>query len=290
LFLPFVPGIVVTVGVTLSHSAAAQQFSAIQIGYNTKLAIAVALTYVIGLALMIVTGTCADAAIALLKPHSGAGPWNNPYLRRVAASYLGSTLLPEGTPTSSGDAERTARFMWAVAGKTAQFPDITALRERVEQSEDILKKATDAHGNRGGPVADTLSEVSRSVAEQKEALEKIEKDLGTVTSDVEWLTFYGALKFLDADVQSPFESYQLLTASLQAAAVGSIWLMLQVRELRNSVAICFAIVLLMATIHRQWAFSIVNRHVSDYALVPIAAMIKAVRQRSNPEASPENKQ
>ena len=288
LLLPFVPGIVMTAGLTLGHSSMVRQFEAIPLGYNTKLAVAVGLTYVIGMALMTVTQACTDSAMMLFKPPSGAGPWNNTYLRRVAASYLGSTLLPDAKPASSDDMEMVAKYMLAVTGKPSQFPSLTALRKTVERSEEILKKANDDLANGGQLDMDALTITRiKSATEQRRVLDEIEKGLRTVVADVEWVSLYGALQFLVADVQHPFESVQLLTASLEAAAVGSIGLMIQVHELSNPVAMSFAIVLFMAAIRAQWLLFQVNSHSSNYGLRVTAAMIKQLQQRSDREAGPE---
>jgi hypothetical protein len=50
--LPLVPGMVVTVGLSLSCSPLAQRFWSIGLGYKAKLGGAIALTYILGLALM----------------------------------------------------------------------------------------------------------------------------------------------------------------------------------------------------------------------------------------------
>jgi len=44
LVLPFIPGLVVTVGLMLSTSSLAHRFGAIPLGYKTKLAVAIAIT------------------------------------------------------------------------------------------------------------------------------------------------------------------------------------------------------------------------------------------------------
>src|ERR1039458_8256670 len=86
LVLPFIPGLVVTVGLMLANSPLAHRFDTTLLGYKTKLIIAIAITYVIGSVMITLAGAVEAIINHIAKSHPPTSPWENTYWRRLAAA------------------------------------------------------------------------------------------------------------------------------------------------------------------------------------------------------------
>ncbi len=261
LLLPFVPGIVVTVGLALSSSSLAQRFEVIGVGYKTKLAVAVALTYISGLAVLTVTQTVNSIVMRRIGHERPAEPWNNSYWRRVATTYVGSALSPMSASFSPEDLDRLVKQYAALStAQNTPGKELTSYREKVLQLDKILSHLRDSvtkvNPVNAEQVRELLAKVQGLISEAepalhtaKESLDAVENKLRVIGVESEWHWLYEALQFLPTTVQHPFGAFTLLMSSLQAVGLCTLWLMIQYRELWNLVGISFAIVLFLATSH-----------------------------------------
>jgi hypothetical protein len=134
--LPLLPGIVISTGLSLSNSTLAQQFWANPIGYKTKLAIAFALTYVSGLALLAIVGTLDVVVLGFLDDNKTASPWRNGYWQRLAREYVGEGLSPDSARYSTAELEEFAKYVTKDRDKDLR---LLAHRESVDKMERILE-------------------------------------------------------------------------------------------------------------------------------------------------------
>jgi len=154
--LPFVPGVVVTAGLALSGSSLAQRFWTIGLGYKTKLAVAISLAYILGLAMMTMTQSVNDLVMGKFKPPLAVFPWDNSYWRRVAAAYVGASLLPTPGPLSTQELDRfvdqiskmtpdaqaaVTRFREGAQNLENHFGELQRLEEQLSRSREIAAQA-----------------------------------------------------------------------------------------------------------------------------------------------------
>ena len=299
LLLPFVPGIVVTVGWALTASSPVQKFEAIGLGYKMKLVVAVALAYIIGLTAMAVTETADAIVMRLLRREPSTSPWANSYWRRVATTYVGSELSPMNAAFSSGDLDRLIQYVASLARTPQTGAAITKYRESILELEkqlihhqDTLASATPAtlEQVKERNIPGVINQGSTIIQGAKDTIESIERKLRVSGVESEWHTLYQALTFLPADVYYQFGPLMLLMSSLQAAALGALWLMIQFQDLRYLPGMLFAVVLLFATTYSLWYDYKLRQFLTALSSPQIAAMIQDIQKRSTPKASvPETK-
>jgi len=113
----------------------------------------------------------------------------------------------------------------------------------------------------------------------KQVLDNVFDQLGAHGMDREFNSLYYALEFLPTETQRPLESFALLMASLEAAGVGVILLILQFRELRSMMGVTLAAILILLTTYEQWLCFKMNRFLRGLASSQIAVMIQDIRQQ-----------
>jgi hypothetical protein len=295
LFVPFVPGTVVTVCLMLGAAPLAQRFLGLAIGYRTKLALAVALTYVIGLAMMTVVQSINSLLMGLLKPPSEALPWNNSYWRRVAVSYVGSNLSPATALFSTAELNRFLEYIGAMAAQhfdsvmLAKIADCRKTALILETALSTAEKSAASGAQISPELLDARSaltlKASATLQAIKPELDKFDTSLRDLGVESERHSLYQALEFIPSSVQKPYDTFGLLSSSLQTAGVAALCMMIQYPELRTVPGALLSIGLVISTTHALWLSFRIDRHFRDRSSSQIAAMIQKSRQRPNQEAS-----
>lgn len=212
--LPFVPGIVVTLGLSLSGSPLANKMWMFGLGYKTKLTLAIAITYICGLAMMMVTQVVTGRLRKLIFRHKAIGaPWDNSYWRQVAIEYLGDSLAPANGPLT------------AEAIKKMTPSDLDASTARYRQTIQLLEqtKSDSAKNSTDEAVAAVtrLDEAKTSVDKAKLDLDASYAVVCSKARDWEWVSLYYALMLLPMPDDAYAESTSL-AGSLQAAGIGAL--------------------------------------------------------------------
>jgi hypothetical protein len=296
LLLPLVPGIIVTTGLTLCSSPIALKFWGVPLGYKAKLALAIALAYGLGLAMMTIVQLADSIVMRLLtKPFPGQ-PWANPYWRKVIGQFVDSSLVP--AIPSSMTPEELDKFVIYVSGigrdqsLKANFSERSKSLQVLQQS---LKKIADSTARIPADAppkareiiegtAPVVSRASSTYEQEKWHLASTEEKIRTIVADVEWLSLYNALETLP-NPKSPYGAFSLLLASLQSAAIGALWLVIQFRELRSPVAWAFWAVALLITSYGFWVNFQYDERQRNLASSQIGVMISKIRGRSGHEGS-----
>jgi hypothetical protein len=142
----------------VSSSPLVRRFEAIEIGYKTKLAVVVALAYIIGLTMMTVTQAGNDIVMEqimrLLRRIQGkqsttpftslTSPFAYSYWRRVAGTYVGANLSPDTAAASSHELDKFIEYSASITGQVP--PDALAdLISNQERGVEHLDKAATSY-------------------------------------------------------------------------------------------------------------------------------------------------
>lgn len=287
--VPFLPGSVISIGLALGNPWVGEQMRMADIGYRTKLFLALVLTYMLGFAFTTVTRNVNDQVLFLIWKSSKAVPWDNPYWRRVVAQYLGTDLLPL-IPESTD--EVSAEYMAAVSKMPGALNEFFKFRESTRNLDKVLttleqniknlrEKNMEKAKELVDPNADTLAKAAAANREQKKALEVIEQGLGSLSVKMEWRSLHQALLSVFADTEAPFASLSSAVEGLQASGIAAIWVMLQYQQLWNwSAAIFSALVVIVATNALRLVFQF-NRSLSETNSLQIASMIRELKRQGD---------
>ena len=289
---PFVPGIVVVMCLAYGDQPAARQIWDVGLGYKTKVALGLAMTGVIGLAVTSVTQAANNFVMRLIARPRPAAPWANSYWRRVAAAYLGSPLSPGSASfSSSEDLDLLIKFVGGLSNKDVEQLGIGKLRQKFQTLERYLEqaaqKANDSTSEQR-PGAAVSSEAGRkAVAEatiafqsQKQVIEGAEERLRAVGVEFEWISLYQALQFLQfPNLSNPYGGLSLLTASLQAAGLAVLWFMIQFgwRSLAGSL---FIVMVVVSATYALWLDFKMSAFFRNLDSAELAGMIQEIKQRS----------
>jgi hypothetical protein len=302
LVLPFIPGLVVTVGLMLSTSSLAHRFGAIPLGYKTKLAVAIAITYVIGSAMITLAQAVEIIINRIIKRGKTSSPWENTYWRRVVAAYMGPDLIPGTKPFSIEDLDRIGKYFVQQRVVTSDpTKQLTSYRNRVRTLEDRLNELSfiiDAKSKSIQNPADVnevqgqkqtiLTEAFTLLQhELKPAMDNIEGLLRENLINHEWLSLYLALQFITPQHpnKNPFTSFSVLWQALQISGVAAIWLMVQYHEFWNLGGMLVSVALVLATTYGIFKTGWWDDVYTYHTAAQLAIMIQELKQRSGKEAS-----
>jgi len=215
LFLPFIPGVVVTVSLTVVHAPIVARIATIFEGW-TRLVIAIILAYVIGMAMMMVVQSCGELVMGQIKKPSKAGVWKGPYWRKVAAAYVGSGMLPDSSSLQSADLDRALKFSTDLVDiRDPAWPDamasLTKIRSQLHQFEENVRKLEDAAAKGEQSNAEKAKEVLAgasaaiaAMAAQRKLINDAENLARSRLTDSDWFSLYKALLYLSGSVPHPF--------------------------------------------------------------------------------------
>lgn len=287
--LPFVPGSVLSVGLTLGNSWMTTQFSAVQLGYRTKLFLAVALTYVLGLTFVTATKGCTDVVMGLIRRPSKAIPWQNTYWRRVASAYVGKDLLPTSPQLSPQEMTAALEYMVTMARGEADLKPLTSsldaadrLQKQVSKLDESIDRARKVNPEKAKEVVDPLAgqveQARQAVGKIKEVVADAQVKVGGLVAGVEWRSLHHALEFIPSDIDNPYASFVLLMEAMQSAGMGGIWVILRYPQLRTFTGATFAAVLILFTTYVLWLAFKMNGSLRDMNSSQIAAMLAELRK------------
>lgn len=294
LLLPLVPGIVVATGLTLTSSPIACRFWHIPLGYKARLALALALAYALGLAMTTITQAADSFVMRLLKKYPPAQPWANTYWRRVAASFVGSGLVPKiPSSLSPKELDDLVKYVSGLRENSVATSDFVSRYKSIQKLEESLKKYGDTTArippgktelakeitDKG---ASDASRASSALEEAKRSLAESEETIRIVASDIEWLSLFNALETLPKP-KSPYLPLKFLMTSLQTAAIAAIYLVVEFKELWSPVAAVLWALVLFATTHTLWLDFQFNQYLRNLNSSQIAAMLQAIRDRPQQE-------
>jgi hypothetical protein len=289
--LPFVPGSVLSVGLTLGNSWMTTQFGAAQFGYRTKLFLAVALTYMLGLAFLAATKLCTDLVMGTIRRPSKALPWENTYWRRVAMAYVGKDLLP--TSLHLSPEEMTAALEYTVAmGRLEKELDLKSLTSNLDETDRMEKQLSQLEENidRARKVnPEKAKEVVDPRAGQVEQFRKAFDKRKEVAADIrakveghairgEWRSLYFALDFIPRDIENPYASFVYMLEAMQSAGLAGIWVVLRYSQLRTLTGVAFGAVLIIGATYGLWLAFKVTGTLRDMNSFQIAAMLAELRK------------
>jgi hypothetical protein len=298
LLLPLVPGVVVTTGLTLSSSPIASKFWLIALGYKSKLALALALSYAIGLATITIMQSANDLVMRLVERPAPGEPWGNTYGRRIAATFVGAGLSPKmPSSMSPKEVDDFVKYVSGLSGAKSLKIEFTNHYDSLKKLEESLKKYADTAARIPPDKAQQIKEIldksgtdisriSSTFEEQKQALAKTEEGIRLIVSDVEWLSLYNALELLPSP-NSPYLAFSLLMTSLQSASIGGLWLVIRYKELQSSVAGVFWALVLIATSRGIWLNFRLNHFYRNLSSPQLAAMLEKITQQSHQDPEPK---
>jgi hypothetical protein len=272
----------------LSAAPLAQRFMALGVGYKTKLALGVALTYIVGLVMMTVVEGVNSLVMMLLKPPSRALPWNNTYWRRIAVSYVGSNLSPAAALFSTAELDRFLKYLGAMAGYhfdpvlLAKFDDCRKTIRILETALSTAAKSAASGAQISPELLDARSALTLKASAMLQAIkpevDKVDQSLRESGVENEWRSLYHALEFLPTTVQDPYETLGLLSSSLQAAGVGALCMMIQYSDLRSVPGALLCTGLVISTSYVLWLKYWMRGYFGVLASCQIAAMIQQSRE------------
>jgi len=290
LLLPLLPGVVVAVGLTLSSSSLSHRFWGIDLGYKTKLAVALSLTYVLGLAVMSVVDQGTAIIIGLIQRHHfapGGAPWENSYWRRVATAYLGRNLSPATASFSLSDLDRINKYAAGVARtRTLEIlQEFQQIDNRLQELGDKIERATQVGAEQAREALDGFRrQFTELSAKAQQSKQEITQNLIEQATSLEWSSLYAALRRLPAPA-NPYEAVSLLMSALQGAGIAAIWLIAKYAELRSLTGVFFFGLLTVSASYARWRISELNYFYGQLSSSQIAAMIQEMRKGKSAEAA-----
>jgi hypothetical protein len=289
--LPFVPGGVLSVGITLGNSWMTTQVGAAQIGYRTKLFLAVALTYLLGLAFLTATKLCTDVVMGLIRRPSKALPWENTYWRRVAMAYVGKDLLPANIHLSPE--EITAALEYTVAmgrheieldlkSLTSTLDETDRMEKQLSPVQDDIDRARKVNPEKAkevvDPLADQVEQFRKAFEKRKEAVADIRAKVEGLAIRGEWRSLHHALEFMPGDIENPYASFIYMMEAMQSAGLAGIWVVLRYSQLRTLTGLAFGAVLIIGATYGLWLAFKMNGSLRDMNSFQIAAMLAEIRK------------
>jgi hypothetical protein len=299
LVLPFIPGLVVTLGLMLANSPLANRFDTTLLGYKTKLIIAIAITYVIGSVMITLAGAVEAIINHIAKSHPPTSPWENTYWRRLAAAYVGPDLTPGTKALSLEDLDNLQKYLSSKSGTFDLTKTLTSHRKSTQTLEDgvnklrllidtVTKSAQDSTNLKEELAQKTklLTESSTILQKLKPSVDTLETHLREIGINQEWISLYHAMQFIPATLQYPYATFSVLARALQCAGLGCIWLMLQYHELWNLGGMLISVALVLTTAYGIFKIGQMSFFYGYHNSSQLAAMIQDLKQRSNKELSP----
>jgi hypothetical protein len=229
LLLPLIPGTVSVVALVLSNSPTPHQLWSIDLGYKTKLAVAVCLDYTIGLSIMAIADVANSYLNAALRKIFGSlvldlDDWIGAYWRQVATLYLGDELSPARTLTEE-ELEDFGRIVRISSGNKSITPSPSP---NVDDMKNALRKAIELAERANKP--DSVAKLTESEARMIAAAEDVKKANAQVYKhaiEMRWNSLKQSLDLLPNKPESKYSAFLSLSSALQATALSAVCLMLQ---------------------------------------------------------------
>jgi len=269
----------------------ATQFGAAQIGYRTKLFLAVALTYVLGLAFLTATKLCTDVVMGIIRRPSKALPWENTYWRRAAIAYVGKDLLPASLHLSTQEMTAALEYIVAMARNenevdlkslTNILDETDRMQKQLSKLEESIDRARKVNPEKAKEVVDPLAgqveQFRRAFENRKEAVADAHTKLEGLAIRTEWRSLHYALQFISCDIENPYASFVYMMEAMQSAGLAGICVVLQYSQLRTLTGVAFGAVLIIGATYGLWLAFKMNGSLRDMNSFQIAAMLAELRK------------
>jgi hypothetical protein len=162
---------------------------------------------------------------------------------------------------------------------------ILQLEEPINRLRDRVNQVSERDVDRVKAVVASSTEVIAKGSETLQQLKKSQQDihagLRKVGMDIEWLSLHNALAMIEAPT-SPYATLVLLMGALQATGIGSIWIMIQFKEMMSVTGLVFASLVFCTSTYALWLDFKMNGYLHNLNSFQIAAMIREIRAASLP--------
>ena len=291
LLVPLVPGLILTTGLTLVNGPIAGRFWAMPLGYKSRLGLALALAYVLGLAVMAVTQFLNSVSMKLLWRPGTALPWVNPYWRQVATDYLGLDLVPKAELETAKELDLFVQYVINLGQqkslKMRSWADLDKGLKRLQQAFEqyrAVETLTSQQAEKNeSAAADAAVKASSLLESGKRQLAEAAIGIRPIAEDNGWLTLHHALALLEAP-KSPYSAFSLLTASMQAAGAVAIAILVLSKQI-NSLVLAFWILVVCSTTYGLWLDFKMNTFFRSLNSGQVAVMISELRGSSRQNKS-----
>jgi hypothetical protein len=288
IILPFIPGLTLVVGLAVNDPTLTHSIRNIGLGYKTELWLTVALTYILGLAMIHLVDAVTSPIYGFFVKEKYSG-YPNAYWRRLARTYVGDSLVPN----SEISQEEIALFVKQFGALAKEATDsLTKLDESIIFLQEHVNKGNVAVATlrqRGMEIDPTitvaLSTLSNALTKNESLKRMYLERMGQISAEHEWFVIYRAVGWLEG-AEDPFNTFGALALSLQTASFAMIWLMIYTGRLWGVSVGAFCFGLAIAASQTRWKVYKLANLQRKSGVPEIAALIKALK-RDGPDSKPE---